>query len=593
MRRRLLTVLLAGMLLPAGLVGCGIPDRTEVLVDGRGPAAGAGSVNGSGSQPPARSTTTDAREYINDYLAAAAGERDGAYDRVKRFIAPEARSQLKKKQPSGDIELTVVRPLPPLETTLLAEDVKQVTVRVQQVGVLRADGTLAPPVAGDTQYVFKLGPAEPADQGLWITELPDVLLLSDTALGRYYSTQTIYFWNTDQSRLVPDWRYLPSTFPAERRLTEVVKWLTSGPSEWLAPGVNKVPPGTAPINNATGSDGRWEVNLTMPAANDDRLSRLAIQLAWSLEKFTGQLDLKIQNQKRLTVDLKQERAANPVYPPLRAPERFCVYDAAIHPLAIGNEPVGSVPMAPAANRNVVSAGLSRAGDKVLAALVVTRPDRKQLLMVGTGPAPVAEFHSSAKPFRSIGRPIWLRSLDADHPFGLVVADGKLYRFDSGAGMSEILVPGPVTAVAASLDGHRIALIINGALYVVPVSVDGGLVSVGQPRQLVTRLTNITAVDWYAENQLVFAGSDGRQPAIYQTTVDGAVEYALKRDTGAPVSHLAAFPGGAVGPLPAMSFMYQATLAYRNNPFEKIEREQVRDVAANAKASDPTAPFFLY
>ncbi|MEU0153378.1 LpqB family beta-propeller domain-containing protein [Micromonospora fulviviridis] len=598
MRRRLVSALLAGVLLPAGLAGCGIPDQTEVQVDGRGPAGESGTLNGSGSQPPTRSATEDPKQFIRDYLAAAAGEREQAYDRVKQFIANEAQGRLRKKQ-SSEVELTVVRLLESPESRLLTnQGIWQVKVRVQQVGVLRADGTLDAPAARDTEYVFRLRPADSGSQGLVITDLPNVLLLSDEALRQYYGTHTIYFWNSDQSRLVPDWRYLPNAVPVERRVTEVVRWLTGGPSEWLAPGVTKVPDGTAPINNATGSDDRWEVNLTMPAANDDRLAKLATQLAWSLPEQTGQLDLKIQNQKRRTVDLRQERADNPVYPTLRAPERFCVYDGAIHPLAIASEPVGAVPVAAAANRNVVSAALSRSGDEVLAALVI-RSDQQQRLLVGTGPSPVSVFNPSSHAYRSIGRPIWLRSADARHPSGLVVADGTLYQFDGGAGMSRVTIPGQVpvsgsvTAVAASLDGHRIALIIGGALYVAPVNVDGGEVSVGALRPLTTRLTRLTAVDWYAENQLVFAGSDGRQPAIYQTTVDGAGEYALNRDTGATVSHLAAYPGGAVGPLPSLSYMYQATAAYRNNPLGKIERSQVRDVAADAKPSDPSAPFFFY
>ncbi|MGR6317396.1 LpqB family beta-propeller domain-containing protein [Micromonospora soli] len=593
MRRRLLTVLLAGALLPAGLAGCGIPDRTEVQVDGRGPAVESGSLNGSGGQPPTRSATEDPKEFIREYLAAAAGEREQAYDRVKKFIAKEAQGRLRKKQ-SSEVELTVVRLLESPETTLLTnQGTWQVTVRAQQVGVLRADGTLEEPAGRDVEYKFKLRRADPGTQGLLITDLPNVLLLTDEALRQYYGTYTVYFWNSDQSQLVPDWRYLPSAVPAERRVTEVVRWLTGGPSEWLASGVTKVPDGTGLINNVTGSDDRWEVNLTMPAAYDDRLAKLATQLAWSLQELTGQLDLKIQNQQRRTVDLGQEREAHPLYPNLRTPERFCVYGGAIHPLAIGNEPVGAVPVAAADNRNVVSAALSRAGDEVLAALV-TRSDQKQRLQVGSGRGEVTVDNRSSRLFRSIGRPVWLRSADVQHPSGLVVADGTLYRFDGAAGMSPVDdLSGPVTAVAASLDGHRIALIMSGELYVAPVSADGGVVTVGKPRRLATRLTKLTAVDWYAENYLVFAGNDGRQPAIYQTTVDGAVQFPLNSDTGAPVSHLAAFPGGSSGALPSYSFMYQATRAYRNNPFTEIERAQVRDVAAGAKPSDPSAPFFLY
>ncbi|WP_446218508.1 LpqB family beta-propeller domain-containing protein [Micromonospora sp. IBHARD004] len=599
--RRLLAAVLGGALFTAGLTGCGIPADSDVQVDGSGPAVEGGSTNGGGSRPATRTDTNDPKEFVRNYLAAAAGEREQAYSRVMQFIAQDAKGRPSKRQ-SSEIALTVVRLRENPEARSNSDGTYDVTVRVQQVGVLRADGTLAPPTASETDYRFKLRPAGDGQPGLVLTELPNVLLLSDEALGSYYVEHTIYFWNSDHTRLVPDQRYLPSAVPAERRVTEVVKWLARGPSDWLAPGVTQLPDRTAPINNATGSDGRWEINLEMPGANDDQLALLATQLAWSLPELTGQLDLKIQNQNRLTVDLKQERLDNPAYPTSGSPERYCVYDGAIHPLSFVGEPSGTVPVAAAANKGVVSAALSRSGDDILAALVVTRADRKQRLMVGSGPDPVTPSNGTGW-YASVGRPTWLRSLDPQHQYGLVVADNRLYRFDDLAGLKQILLPvqGPVSAVAASLDGHRIALIVDGALYVAAVSLDGGM-SVGQPRRLVTRLTDVTAVDWYAENQLVFAGSELRsegrpERSIYQTTVDGARDTALKRDIGAPVTHLSAYPGGAVGGLPTGSYMYEANrVAYRNNGFDTIKRDQVLDVtppAAGVKASNPTVPFFLY
>ncbi len=602
MRRRLLTVLLAGVLLPTGLADCGIPDQTGVQVDGRGPAAESGSLDGGGSRRPP--TPTDSNEpgpFIENYLrAAAAGEREQAYTRAKEFVAPESKDALREKTQSSEIELTVVRLRERLEVTPPNNGgPRTVTVKVQQVGVLRADGTLAPPVASETEYVFELRQVDPAHPELLITRLPSVLLVSDTALRDYYRMQTIYFWNSDLTRLVPDQRYLSAALPAERRVTEVVKWLAGGPPDWLAPGVTRVPDGTAPINNATGSDGHWELNLNMNSANDAKLAKLATQLAWSLPpELTGQLDLKIQNQKRLTIDLKRERAANPAYPTGEPPLRFVVYDAAIHPLSFAGEPTGSVPVEAAKNRNVVSAALGHSGNQVLAALVV-RSDRKQQLRVGSGRDPVTVFNKSKGSYDSIGRPTWIRSLDPDHPAGLVAADGQLYRFDGAAGMIRVslTVPGKVTAVAGSLDGHRVALSIGGALYVAAVSIDGGVVSVGQPRRLVTALTGVTAVDWIAENELVFAGHEGNRPAIYQTTVDGAQETPLERDIGAEVTQLAAYPGGAVGGLPSFSYMYEANkAAFRNNSWGIIKREQVEDVptsAAGSRGANPTAPFFYY
>ncbi|MFU8849686.1 LpqB family beta-propeller domain-containing protein [Micromonospora sp. SL1-18] len=608
MRRRLLAVLLAGVLLPAGLAGCGIPEQTGVHVDGTGPAAEAGSLNGRAAQPPNQAASSDPSEFIINYLSAAAGERDQAYDRAKGFIAPESQDRLRAKQQSSEVELTVVRLREKVDVSPPNnEGTSRVKVPVQQVGVLRPDGTLAPPVASETDYVFQLRRADAGKSGLFITDLPNVLLLSDDALRRYYGTHTIYFWNADQSRLVPDQRYLPSTVPPERRVTEVVKWLAGGPPDWLAPGVTRLPEGTAPINNATGADGRWEVNLTMNNANEPRLARLATQLAWSLgEEFTGELQLKIRDQNRRTVDLKQERETHPLYRTSGAPERFCVYDGVIHPVSVAGEPAGPVPVSAAANKGVVSAALSHAGSGVLAALVVTRSDRRQRLVVGAGRAPVTQFSagritSDEKKdgwFGAVGRPVWVRSLDPAHPSGLVVADGRLYRFDGMAAMNAVAltVPGPVTAVAGSFDGDRIALIIGGGLYVASVSVDGSI-AVNQPRRLVTRLTGLTAVDWYAENQLVFAGNEEGRPAIYQTTVDGALDTALKREIGAEVTQLAAYPGGSAGGLPSFSYMYEADkVAFRNNPFDNIRREQVLGASSpspGVRAPNPTAPFFFY
>ncbi|NES15287.1 MULTISPECIES: LpqB family beta-propeller domain-containing protein [Micromonospora] len=601
MRRRVLAALLAGALLPTGLAGCGIPDQTEVQVDGSGPAAEPGSYNGGGARPPTPADTSEPGPFIENYLkAAAAGEREQAYARAKDFLADAAKDDLRERKQSSEIELTVVRLRENLEVTPPNNDrTSTVTIKVQQIGVLQSDGTLAPPVASDTEYVFKLGPDPRNSSELRIYDLPNVLLTSDTALRGYYGLHTIYFWNAEQNRLVPDRRWLPLAVPGERRVTEVVRWLTKGPPDWLSPGVSKLPDGTQLINNATSSNGRWEVNLTMPGANDSWLAKLATQLAWSLPELTGQLDLKVRDQKRRTVDLKQERAEQPAFPAGGRPERFAVYEGAIHPLTLG-EASGSVPVAAAKNRNVISAALSRsAGDQVLAALVVSRPDGRQVLRVGSGPDPVTVFNDSRDSYTAIGRPTWIRSLDPNHPGGLVVADGRLYRFDGAAGMVPVplTVTGKVTAVAGSIEGHRVALVINGALHVAAVNVDGTTFSVGQPRRLFTRLSRLTAVDWIAENDLVCAGYEGNRPAIYQTTVDGILETPLERDIGAEVTQLAAYPGSVVGVLPSFTYMYEANkAAYKNNPVDIIKREQVKDVAtptAGKPAANPTAPFFYY
>ncbi|MFG1673163.1 LpqB family beta-propeller domain-containing protein [Micromonospora sp. NPDC049282] len=594
--RRLVVGLLAGvLLLPAG---CGIPAETDVQVDGSVPVAEPGSLNGPPAPPPAPTDSDEPVPFIENYLrAAAAGERDQAYARARTFLADEARDQLPGKPQTSEIELTVVRlRAKPESTPPNNQGTSTVRLKVQQVGVLRADGTLGPPAATDTEYVFELRRAEPAGTGLLITSLPTVLLTSDSALREYYRQHKVYFWNSDLTRLVPDLRYLPAV-PTERLVTEVVKWLAGGPSDWLAPGVTGLPDRTRPINNATGGNSQWEVNLDMPGANEGRLARLGTQLAWSLPELTGQLDLKIQNQKRFSVDLERERGTHAAYPPGADPTRFSVYDGVIHPLALGSERRGAVPLPPAENRNVVSASIARADEQVLAALVVAAPGRRLRLKAGTGAEQVAVLHPSAATFRAMSRPTWLRSLSDARPAGLVAADGKLYRFDGSGGLSPVPlnVAGNVAAVAGSLDGHRIALVSGGAVYVAPVTVEGGVVSLGQPRRLPTLLTGVTAADWISEDQLVLAGNDpDRRSAIHQLSVDGGFESPLNPEVGAAVTQLAGYPGGGDRGLSSFSFMYETNgAAWRNNPFEFIKRQQVLDVPAGSRVVNPTAPFFVY
>ncbi|MER5332990.1 LpqB family beta-propeller domain-containing protein [Micromonospora sp. NPDC002717] len=594
MRRHLLAVVLGGALLLAGTAGCGIPANTEVRVEGAGPAAEAGSTSGIRGEPPNRSASGgEPEQFVKNFLSAAAGEPDGAYQRVRQFITPEDHDRLQVKEGS-EVALTVVRLT---EAPVIVNDPNKtdVTLKVQQVGQLRADGTLAPPETSTTSYTFELRTQEGrANAGLFVANPPNVLLLSVDALEAYYQSRTIYFWNSGRTRLVPDQRYLPLAVPDERLVSEVVKWLTAGPSPWLRSAVTGLPDGTRLINNATRTEGRWEVDLEMPDEKV-RLEQLATQLAWSLPDVDGQLEIKIRTQPRKDIpDLEAHRQANPVYRVGGGFQRFCVYEGAVHPLSDAAGTIVTVPVAAEENRNVVTAGLSRAEDQIRAALVVTEAGR-QWLSVGAGLDPVAVFHRSAKGYGTIGRPVWLRSTDRGEPAGLVVADGALYRFDAQAQLTPVSlgVSGTVTAVAASLDGHRIAVIAGGGLYVAALSPTEGGVTLGPARRLPTRLTGLSAVDWYGEDKLLLAGEVGR-PAVYEVSVDGTRDTRVEDKIGARVTHLAAYPANTE--VPRGAAMYEANgVAYGSAPFERIQPEQVQvsPPSTGTRAGNPTAPFFLY
>ncbi|MEV4808564.1 LpqB family beta-propeller domain-containing protein [Micromonospora avicenniae] len=601
MRGRLVVGALCGALALVGFTGCGIPERTEVQVDRRKEPATELSAINAGSEPPTRTTTDQPEEFVKNFLNAAAGEPDRAYYRVKQFIDPQYRSRLQEKRGS-EVELTVVRLTDSPRVTFGADDRYKVSIGVQQIGVLRTDGTLVPPVSSETHYEFGLRLASPSGAtddgaGLYVIEPPNVLLVSDTALQDYYESRTIYFWSTDRTQLVPDLRFLPDTVPNERRLNEVVKWLVDGPSDWLRTGVVGLPDRTELINNATGGNGRWEVNLDMPGDDRTQIDQLITQLAWSLRDFDGELELKIRNNPVKVENLAARRSLRELYPLREGPRGYCVYEGAIHSLSVAGEPL-EVPLDEAVNRNVVSAGLARSGEQILAALVVTASGGKQRLTVGTGRAPVTTFGKAENSYKVIGRPVWLRSSDPSHPRGLVVADGRLYWFDGNAVMTQIalnLPPGVVTAVAVSLDGQRIALIADGALYVAAVKLLDGGVTIGPSRRVITSLTGISAVDWVDENKLIVAGSAAR-PAIHEVTVDGAPQTVLMADTRAKVTSLSAYPDNPTIQMP-WTYMYEASgSAYRSRPAERILPAQVHGVSpppAGVRPGNPSAPFFLF
>lgn len=241
-RRRALLGLLCAALLAFVPAGCGIPDQTDLQVDGSGPAVSAGASSSGSGEPPTRAASgTDREAFVENFLSAAAGEPERAYARVKQFIAREDRDRLAEKQGS-EVVINVFRLTEKPVITQNASGLLTVRVPVQQVGVLRANGVLGPPVATDTEYRFSLrGSAEPGrenaeDAGYYVTDPPAVLLLNTVALQQYYQTHTVYFWNSDATRLVADQRYLPVAVPAERLVSEAVKWLIAGPSDWLRQG---------------------------------------------------------------------------------------------------------------------------------------------------------------------------------------------------------------------------------------------------------------------------------------------------------------------------------------------------------------------
>jgi Lipoprotein LpqB beta-propeller domain len=594
--------LLATVLL-GQMVGCGIPDETRVVTRGPGPAPGLSSGEDNVPIRSTRDDTTDRAKFVANYLSAAAGEPESALEHVRDFLAPGTREGFKPPQ-----EILVVRLV---GTPLINPGVNEVELRVQQVGTLTRNGIMEPPRTEETRYSLVIAEVE-GRSGLFVTKAPPVMLLSDTALETFYERRPIYFWNVDRTALLPDIRFLPRTVPREGQPTQIINWLTAGPSPWLDGAAEALPEGTKAIGNVPAvADGKLQINLTGAAAPPEdaqAVDRLGAQLMWSLRpNLATELELKIEHQVRRTFSGTGYLASNPAYRVADVPERFCVFEGQIRRLRdLSPNAADPVPVVDGSvNRNVRFAALGRGGPTVYAALVVSERN-ETVLRVGVAARGSVGSFSRAVLRGPVSRPVWaVTPADgkATGGMGLVASGGRLYGFFSNA-----VDPAPVDwpsgpsgidTVAVAPDGHRIAVVAGGRLYLSVVTVGNDGLRASPPRQVRTLLRDLTAVDWSSESSLVVSGvrPDTGRVALMDVSIDGASQVDRLSDLGnVKVSYLAAYPANPIrGAGDADAVAYVANnLAY--DAFSDPQRIDARDVSGPVRnagaAAPPTAPFFL-
>jgi hypothetical protein len=586
------------------LAGCGIPDRTEVVPQGPGPSTGLSPGDEVVPTRNTRESTTDRAQFVANYLQAAAGEIGGAADRVREFLAPATRRAFKPGP-----EVRVVRLV---EDPLVNPGSATVSLQTQQVGVLKRYGILEPPVTADTTTGYELTVDEVEGlPGLYVTKAPQVLLLSDTALDLFYQRRTIYFWNLDHTSLVPDPRYLSSNVLRERQPTEIINWLTHGPAQWLAGAVEPLPDGTEQIGNVPAIDnGKLQINLSAAAVQLDdprAVDRLRRQLMWSLRpNLTQILELKIQHQVVGDYPSTDYLSSNRSYHFADQPERFCVYNGQVRRMTQSLNPADPVPaITSEVNRNVRSAALSEVGVRTYAALVVAEGTRQALRVGVAATGQAATFRKVALPAPA-GRPVWAVTPEVTDPkgaVGLVVAGGKLYSFGIGTAPPR-LVDGQgalagIASVAVAPDGHRVAVIAGGRLYLSVLTAADNRMQLSPPLPVRTLMRELTAVDWSSEASLVVAGvrTDKDRVAITDVSTDGAEQTYRQLDLGtARITHLVAYPANPVvnsGDANAVAYVAD-NVAYNvlSQPKRIVAGDVTGPVASPAAGVLPTAPFFL-
>jgi hypothetical protein len=515
----------SAVFMAVGLGACGVSASSEPRVLG---TAYAPVTLPDGAQSPPGPTAAKPEDLVHDYLSAAAGGGEAAVNQVRAYLTADGR----KRWLPPDKNAPGIRIIRVISVGAKAQvDLgTPVDLTFRDVGTLLNDeGRLVPATNTQEQTVeFQVVRATDALGQLRIDSGPlPGLVLSDQALNVYYRPQPIYFWDANNQVLVPDLRYVPLTLPPDQRAYKIVGWLLKGPSQLL--GTDAV--NTLPINTSytvVPHDSSLAVKLSPQAGGKgpDDVHRLVWQLQASLVPVIGDPEVWIGNTQVEPTGSASDYRQFDLSADLPVPmHKYDIVDGVVK-IAPGTDvdsPAPNLPMLTAKeNSQVVYAAISR--DDSYGALVRrTDPSPSLVLLPNAGKAiPVRGLPRSDQ----VSRPAWIPGVD-----GLLVAwGGALYLVDESGRASVVAAPGlgPISSVAISPDGRRVALLAGGQVTIAVIAATntptGPSVHLeGQPQTLAADPGLVAyGVAWESEQEVAIVGQGGDGgPALWEMTTDGA------------------------------------------------------------------------
>ncbi|MEV4509525.1 LpqB family beta-propeller domain-containing protein [Dactylosporangium sp. NPDC049525] len=623
--RRLTAALLASTLL---LAGCGLPDRTDPKYVG--PAADPKPAQDRAQDPPRPDGASSLLDLVSRYLMTSVGGNITSTDdpsavsetqtRMKTFMTEQAAAQW---PPRPQMPLIVVQ-----VALTKADDVgtnkSRVTANFVAVGQFDRVGRLGPPQL-DKPVWSEDFEGEEVDGQLRLTKVPSHMLLSVAGLKEWYQPQPIYFWESgvDTPKLVPDLRYMPRVLPASKRVSEVMTWLTTGPSPWLNEVVASVSPDIQTKDDPTvGPDKRVTVNLSSKAAgkSPEDLRKLSRQIRWSLDGHPP-VELSFENAKDTTNASDGYENDNAAVGEVDQ-EKFVVdSNAEVRPVDM---PADGPPelFAPGPfNTGVVSATINRLHTKAaLVRKVAPNSTGRQLYVSVPGATadPKYVVVSDIPATATLSRPTWI-----DRPAQrFLIADGtRLWAVTPPAKAGEAakaeVVPGAndqaitnVTAFSVAPDGRRIALIVGNKAMIAVLRIENGRLSLGEQHLVSTSLGDNQAIGWITETTLAIGGRPNPANSLFSegsyslisTSIDGTGEMPLPllkpTVTGAyTVSQLSARTNDPTDSLQQVLVLFEANQVARvvfadDTPDIKMTNDSPKPGASATQApKPPLSPFY--
>ncbi|WP_327008371.1 LpqB family beta-propeller domain-containing protein [Dactylosporangium sp. NBC_01737] len=623
--RRLTAALVVSALL---LAGCGLPDRTDPKYVG--PAADPKPAQDRAQDPPRPDGASSLLDLVSRYLMTSVGGNVTSTDdpnavsetqtRMKTFMTEQAAAQW---SPRPQMPLIVVR-VALAKADDVGTDKSRVTANFVAIGQLDRVGHLGPALLDKPAWSEDFEGEEIGGQ-LRLTKVPSYMLLSVAGLKEWYQPQPIYFWESgvDAPKLVPDLRYMPRVLPASKRVSEVMLWLTTGPSSWLGQVVDRVSPDIETKDDPTvGPDKRVTVNLSSKAAgkSPEDLRKLSRQIRWSLDGHPA-VELSFENAKDTTNASDGYEDDNAAVGEVDQ-EKFVV-DGNVAEVRPVDMPAGGPPelFAPGPfNTGVVSATINRAHTKAALVRKVANSTGRQLYVSVPGSAAdpkyvvVSDIPASA----TLSRPAWInrpaqRFLIADGTRLWAVTPparaGEAAKAEVVPGINELAITN-VSAFSVAPDGRRIALIVGNKAWIAVLRIENGRLSLGEQHLVATSLGDNQAIGWITETTLAIGGranpanglfSEGSYSLI-STSIDGTGEMPLPllkpTATGAyTVSQLSVRTNDPTDSLQQVLVLFEANQVARvvfadDTPDIKLTNDNPKPGASATQApKPPLSPFY--
>ena len=444
--------------------------------------------------------------------------------------------------------------------TIAPDGLTSVNLTATKTGTIEGDGRYE--VAAIGRLVDMSFSLEFLDGEWRIANPPPGLLLSRSDVDRAYRAYDVYFFDPTFTTLVPDSRLFPISGPSAA--TALVRALTTGPSQWLAPAVRSgLPEGTTLAVDAVPvieGIARVDFDPALRLADDATRRAISAQVVWTLRQAPGVrfVDLNAGGQPLNVPGAASPQPMNswPDVDPNRMPDGVTpfgvVYGRAVR--LDGTAPIPVVGGAGLASPPLTGIAVS------LDAQVIAGLDADARLWT-------APLRSGGAAVLAIDEPGLSRpSYGGGEAPWVVNAEGSVLRAEADGTTFTVPIDGisskaTVESISISRDGTRAALIVRRGersfVMVAVIALREGLPRLQAPIRVDNRLNSVTDVAWADSDTLAILGADGAStPAVYLVDM-GRWQV---RSIGAPAdpARVAAAPGADFLSSDAEGWIYSFT-----------------------------------